>query len=212
MLLLLPVSVRPCRAFQKKTYRRVNGVIMITMKYRKKKPTFLIGERRPHRPTRPKPVHSCPDCRQPAAGEIADLAVELARGEHDLGPPMLELFHWPAWAGPCLDPRRLFLPVVEKYKKKAEAMLRRHYEYYHGLELHRKRWLRVHPRPRGWAWTRKQLKDPIPPPRRRGFIPPCLAFPDRGPPPPDGSPQRPGRRERERLLWSSWLFGNQIAL
>ena len=181
---------------------------------RKKKTPVLIRYKR--LPAPPDPTRDRPGCRRPTLEEIADFAVELAREKYDLGQRMVELFHWPVWAGPCKDPRYLFLPIVEQYKKMAEEMLRSHYEYYYDLEVQRQRWLRAHPRPRGWTWTEKPLKCAVPPPRRRLFRVPELAYPDRGSPPPpptpDGSPQRPGWRERERLLCFSWLFDNQIAI
>ena len=185
-----------------------------------KKTSFIIRVRRSPGPAflNPDPAkkRERPGCRRPGAEEIANLAVELAREEHDLGQRMAELFHWPAWAAPCADPRRLFLPIVEKFKKMAEETLRRHYEYYYDMAVRRQRRLRARPRPRGWTWTRKPLKRAVPPPRRRLFRPPELAYPDRGAPPPppapDGFPKRPGWRERERLLCFSWLFDNQIVL
>lgn len=148
--------------------------------------------------------------RQPTREEIIDLAITLAGEEHDLGPPLVELFHWPASAAPCQDPRRLFMPVVEKFKKKAAETLRRHYQYYHALELRRKRGLRAHPRPRGWAWTQKPLKHAVPPPKGRPYFPPGQEYPTGASPPIPpalrASPNRPGRRETERLLCFAWLF------
>ena len=204
---------RTRRKNKKNASQCVNAATITIMK-RKKKTSFIIGKRKLPAAPDPAQTRDRPGCRLPTSEEIADFAVELAREKYDLGQRMVELFHWPAWTTPCQDPRRLFLPIVEKYKKMAEEMLRRHYEYYYDLEIRRKRWLRAHPRPRGWTWTRKPLKHAVPPPRRRLFRPPELAYPDRGAPPPtptpDGSPQRPGWRERERLLCYSRLFDNKI--
>ena len=191
----------------------MNAVIIIVMKHAGKI-SFIIRDKRLPRhpdPARDRWVLGDGRARQPTPEEIADFAIGLAMedaefAEHaGMGSKIRELFHWPAWATPCQDHRQPLLPFVEKFKKKAEEELRRHYQYYHALELRQTRWRRAHPRPRGWAWTRKPLKHAVPPPRRRLFRPPELAYPDRGAPPPppspDGSPQRPGWRERERLLW-----------
>ena len=193
---------------------RVNDAITTIMKKVKKKTSFMIIDRRPRAPAAPD--RERPGFRGPTAQEVREYAIALAREDEKLKPymkPMLDLFHWPAWASPCADPRKLVLPIVQKFMKQAEEELRSHYEYYYDLEVRRKRWLRAHPRPRGWVWTRRPLKQAIPPPRRRDFLPPMVAYPDRGSPPPppvpDGSPKRPGWRERERLLCFSWLFGNK---
>ncbi|MCD8350821.1 MAG: hypothetical protein LUC93_09455, partial [Planctomycetaceae bacterium] len=54
---------------------------------------------------------------------------------------------------------------------------------------------------RGWPWTRKPLRTPNPPPRRRRYLIPGLAAAATGPPrlPPLLGEERPGRREPERV-------------
>lgn len=156
--------------------------------------------------------------RQPTREEIGHMAFDLSREDYELDAAMEELFFWPDGADPCRDCRCLFLPILEGYWKRAEQSLRRHYAYYHALDCLRKRWLRDHPVPRGWAWSRQSLKNAIPPPRRRNYVyrppelsaPSGLSPPER--PPPDIPSKRPGRREKEILLCFSWLSDNRIAV
>ena len=189
---------------------------MVIMTKRKKPSILIIDKPEPRKSVAVRTLVKKQDvaaCRQPTFAEVADFAVQLAREDgYEMEWQLTDLFHWPAYATPCRDQRSVLLPMVEKYKKKAAEMLRQHYAYYHAMEIRRARWLRAHPRPRGWTWTRKPLRHAVPPTRHRIFRPPMVAYPDRGAPPPpptpDGSPKRPGWREREVLLCYTWLFDN----
>jgi hypothetical protein len=190
----------------------------------RRKPSIVIKD--PREPRRVAAIRRLAE-KQAAAGvvrastrrEVDDFALRLAREEFDrfdIGPQLAELFHWPASAAPCMDPRKLFLPFVEMYRKKAAAMLREHSVYYHALDIRRKRWLRAHPKPRTWSWTQKPLKHATPPPKKGMYRPPDLdEYPDCPSPPPPAAEdpsKRPGRRETERILCYDWLFGNGIVV
>ena len=202
----------------------MNAATLGVMKGPKTKSSFTISDRRDpaERLAERERVKAkrTGECRQPTFAEIADLALDLAREDRaltsrigDLGPWAVQFFFRRAGAPPCTDPRGILLqPFIARFTAEAEERLHRHYEYYHFLDLKRKRWLRAHPRPRRWIWTRKPLKHAVPPPRRRMFHPPGTARPDRGRPPPppfpEGSPKHPCRWRRETLLCYDSFFGN----
>lgn len=149
----------------------------------------------------------------PGYRQICDFAAQLARRE-GVEETLVELIYYPAHASPPAGERGRFMNWAARIREQAAAILKEQMAALPRPRIRRRRRVSLKP-VRTWTWTRKNNVRARP--RRRNFLPPTRSDerPPTAAPPCRGAEhpaQRPGRRDRERLVFYSLLFDNRIAV